>query len=136
MQNTHESDKTRLESVAPVIRLNNRTMQPSLDLFIEKLGFQLDTVRGSPPKFAMVKRDSLVVILECRRTIPWKQSGWAIYFWVNEAKGLRQEIVENGLDGVSELVEKEYGCVEFKVPLPDARSLVFGQILSPVLLPD
>jgi len=125
-----KSNKPELQSVAPVIRLNSRTMQPTLDLFSKKLGFCIDTVRGDPPKFAMVKRNKLIVMLECRTTVPWKQSGWAIYFWVNDVKELRQEMVDSGLRSVSEVVEKEYGCIEFKVPLPDNRSLVFGEIIS------
>ena len=105
-------------------------MQPTLELFSNNLGFSVDTVLGAPPRFAMLKRDCLNVMLECKRIIPWKQSGWAIYFWVDNATDFRQEIIESGLTGVSGLIEKEYGCIEFKVPLPDKRSLVFGQILS------
>lgn len=119
----------KLQSVAPVLRLNSRTMQPTLELFSKKLGFSVDTVLGAPPKFAMVKRDCHTVMLECKPIIPWKQSGWAIYFWVDDARELRQEIVETGLIGLSEIIEKEYGCIEFKVSLPDKRSLVFGQVL-------
>ena len=40
-----------------------------------------------------------------------------------------QEIVEFVLTSVSEITEKEYGYIEFKAPLPDKRSLVFGQAL-------
>lgn len=29
------------------------------------------------------------------------------------------------------LVEKPYECIEFKVRLPDGRSIVFGERLSP-----
>ena len=119
----------KLQSVAPVLRLNTRTMQPTLELFSNALGFSVDTVLGTPPRFARVKRDCLTVMLECKAIIPWKQSGWAIYFWIDDAREFRREIVESGLTGVSEMVEKEYGCIEFKVPLPDKRSLVFGQIL-------
>ena len=124
------SNASTLQSVAPVLRLNSRTMQPTLELFSTNLGFSLDTVLGTPPRFAMLKRDCLTVMLECKRIIPWKQSGWAIYFWEDNARDFRQEIIDSGLTGVSGLIEKEYGCIEFKVPLPDKRSLVFGQILS------
>ena len=127
MQKTNQS---KLQSVAPVIRLNSRTMQPTLDFFTAQLGFHVDTVLSSPPMLAMVKRDGLIVMLECRRMIPWKQSGWAIYFWISDAREFRQEIVANSCGAMSEIVEKEYGCIKFKVPLPDKRSLVFGQLLS------
>ena len=69
-------------------------------------------------------------MLECKATIPLKQSGWAIYCWVDDARESRLEIVESGLTGVSEIIEKEYGCIELNVPLLDKRSLIFGQVLS------
>lgn len=119
-----------LQAAAPVLRLNSRTMKPTIDLFVGKLGFEIDTVLREPPKFAMLKRDSQIIMLECKPVIPWKQSGWAAYFWTKDVENLRQEFIENDLEGVTEVVEKFYGCLEFKVPLPDKRAIVFGQVIS------
>ncbi len=119
-----------LQSVAPVLRLNSRTMKPTIDLFVGKLGFEIDAELREPPIFAMLKRDSQIIMLECKPVIPWKQSGWAAYFWSNDVEKLRQEFADNGLEGTTEIKEKFYGCLEFKVPLPDKRSIVFGQFIN------
>ena len=94
------------------------------------MGFSVDTLLGEPPRFAMMKRDDLTVMLECRILIPWKQSGWAVYFWVSEVEELQHEFTRAGIKEVTALVEKPYECIEFKVRLPDGRSIVFGQRLS------
>ena len=119
-----------LQSVAPVLRLNTRTMKPTISLF-EDMGFSVDTLLGEPPRFAMMKRDDLTVMLECRILIPWRQSGWAVYFWVNEVEELQHEFARADIKDVTALVEKRYECIEFKVRLPDGRSIVFGERLSP-----
>lgn len=117
---------SRLHSVAPVIRLNRQTMGPTTKLFSD-MGFMVDTLLGDPPLFAMMRRDELTVMLECRHTIPWKLSGWTVYFWVSELSLLRAEYINSGISGISDIVQKNYGCLEFKVRLPDKRSLVFGE---------
>jgi len=79
--------------------------------------------------FAMLKRDNQIIMLECKAFIFWRQSGWAAYFWSDNVEALRQEFVTNGLENATEIVDKFYGCREFKVPLPDNRSVVFGQVI-------
>jgi len=116
----------RLLSVAPVIRLNSKTMGPTINLFGD-MGFMTDTLLGNPPRFAMMHRDELTVMMECKFTIPWKLSGWAVYFWVSELSLLRSEYINSGIEDVSDIVKKDYGCLEFKVRMPDKRSLVFGE---------
>jgi len=118
-----------LQSVSPVLKLNSRTMKPTIDLFVGKLGFEVDTVLREPPIFAMLKRDDQIIMMECKPFIPWRQSGWAAYFWANDVEKLRQEFVDNGLERTTEITQKLYGCLEFKVPLPDKRFVVFGQVI-------
>ena len=123
---TKRKMSSRLQSVAPVIRLNSRTMGPTISLFSD-MGFMPDVLLGDPPRFAMMHRDELTVMLECKFTIPWKYSGWAVYFWVSELSLLRAEFIKSGINQISDIVKKDYGCLEFKVRMPDKRSLVFGE---------
>ena len=109
--------RPRLQSVAPVIRLNSKTMEPTISLFRD-LGFMTDTLLGDPPQFAMMHRDELTVMMECKFIIPWKLSGWAIYFWVSDLSLLRAEYINSGIEEVSDIVKKDYGCLEFKVRMP------------------
>jgi len=118
--------RPRFQSVAPVIRLNSQTMGPTISLF-DDMGFMVDTLLGDPPRFAMMHRDDLTVMMECKFTIPWKLSGWAVYFWVKELSLLRAEYINSGINGISDIVKKDYSCLEFKVRMPDNRSLVFGE---------
>ena len=53
------------ESIAPVLNVNSRTMKPTIELFTDKLGFEVDTELGKQPAFAMLKKDDLTVMLFC-----------------------------------------------------------------------
>ena len=81
------------ESIAPVLNVNSRTMKPTLDLFTEKLGFEIDTVQGRQPAFAMLKKDELTIMLVCRPAIPWPHKGWATYIWVNDVDPLNADLL-------------------------------------------
>lgn len=99
---------------APVLSVNNRTMQPMIEFLVDRLGFQIDTVLRNPLAFAMLCRDENTVMLACRPSILWPHKGWAIYFWVDD------------VDAITTAV-KDYGCKEIEVTTPDGRDIVFGQ---------
>ena len=39
----------------------------------------------------------------------------------------KSRVYQPGIEEVSDIVKKDYGCLEFKVRMPDKRSLVFGE---------
>ena len=88
---------SKLQRCAPVLSVNKRTMQPTIDFFVDQLGFQVDTVLGKPPSFAMLCRDENTVMLACRSSIPWVHKGWAIYFWVDDVHAFTTEIEQRGV---------------------------------------
>lgn len=120
----------QFKSIAPVINLNRRTMKPTIDLFVEKLGFEIDTLLGTPPSFAMLKKDGLVIMFYCRPIIPWPHKGWATYIWVGDVDALYQDLIERGAPVCVDPHDRDYGVRELQVEMPDGRVIVFGQELQ------
>jgi len=118
------------EAIAPVLNVNSRTMKPTLDLLTEKLGFEIDTVLGEQPKFAMLKKDELTVMLFCRTSIPWPQKGWATYIWVSNVDALHADLLSRDAPIKVGPHDRDYGVRELEVLTPDGRQIVFGQQLS------
>lgn len=102
-------------------------MKPTIALFVDQLGFAVDTVLGKQPAFAMLKRDEMVIMLVCRPAIPWPHKGWAAYFWVDDIEAMYAELVDRGAPIKVGPHDREYGCREIEVKTPDGREIVFGQ---------
>ena len=121
--------KSNLQRCAPVLNVNSRTMNPTIAFFTDKLGFTVDTAVGKEPRFAMLCRDDVTVMLACKSMIPWPHKGWAIYFWVDDVDAITSEIEQRGAQLKCGPTIKEYGCKEIEVTTPDGRDIVFGQTL-------
>ena len=121
---------SNLQRCAPVLNVNSRTMKPTITFFTEKLGFNVDTAIGKEPRFAMVSRDDITVMLACKPIIPWPHKGWAIYIWVDDVEALSAEFKARQLALKCGPAVKEYGCKEVEVLMPDGRAVVFGQVIS------
>ena len=118
------------ESIAPVLNVNSRTMKPTIELFTDKLGFTVDTVVGKQPAFAMLKKDSLSVMLFCRPAIPWPHKGWATYIWVNDVDTLHADLLSRDAPIKVGPHNRDYGVRELEVLTPDGRQIVFGQPIN------
>ena len=59
-------------------------MQPMIDFFSDLLGFQVRTVLGKQPAFAMLSRDDNFIMLVSCPSIPWPHTGWTNYFWEDD----------------------------------------------------
>lgn len=121
---------SKIQRGAPVLSVNSRSMKPMIDFFSDLLGFQVDTVLGKQPAFAMLSRDDNFIMLACRSSIPWPHKGWAIYFWVDDVDSFAVEIQGRGARLKCGPTVKEYGCREIEVMTPDGRDIVFGQASS------
>jgi hypothetical protein len=105
-------------------------MNPTIAFFTEKLGFTVDTAVGKEPRFAMLCRDDITVMLACKSMIPWPHKGWAVYVWVNDVDALAAEFKTRHLALKCGPTVKEYGCKEVEVLMPDGRTIAFGQAIS------
>jgi len=122
--------KSNLQRCAPVLNVNSRTMNPTIAFFTEKLGFTVDTAVGKEPRFAMLRRDDITIMLACKSMIPWSHKGWAVYIWVNDVDALAAEFKTRHLTLKCGPTVKEYGCREVEVLMPDGRTIAFGQVVS------
>ena len=100
-------------------------------------GFNRDYVGGTPPRFAIMSRDGLPVMLRLvdsseRITPNEKQGGtWDAFFWVRDAQALHDELQNNGADVVyGPIVQQEYHMKEFAVRDREGYVLGFGEALS------
>ena len=48
-----------------VLSVNKRTIQPIIDFFVDRMGFQVGTMLGKQPAFAMLCRDENSLMLAC-----------------------------------------------------------------------
>lgn len=101
------------------------------------LGFHCDYAGGSPPRFAILSRDDLSILLRLvpapERIVPNERQGgtWDVFFWVRDARVLYEELRANGAEIVYEpVVQEEYGMLEFAVRDRDGHVLGFGQNLT------
>jgi len=125
-----ETKAPMLQRTAPVLQVNSRTVRPMRNFFVDQLGFEVGTSVGRGPDFVTLDRDGQTIMLTCRSSFGFRQSGWAAYFWTGDVDALFDEIKSRGAETKGGLVTKDYGCREFVAIAPDGREIVFGQILT------
>ena len=55
---------------------------------------------------------------------------WNVYFWVDDAAKIYEEMKQSGAIIDYHLEEKDYGCLEFGIQDLDGYDIAFGQILE------
>ena len=113
-------------------------VQASIRFYTDILGFEvtgrMDDVGATG--FAALRNGKAAVMLASPTYIAqgtkvdgcFPQSNY--YFYVADAEGLRQSIVEAGWEA-TECVDRFYDIKEFELVDPDGHVLVFGQDLTP-----
>lgn len=99
-------------------------------------GFRTEYAAGTPPQFAIVSRDGLAIML--RRVAnpeliaPNEHQGgtWDVFFWVEDARALFEELRGKGSEIVYEPVLREYHVEEFAVRDRNGYVLGFGQAME------
>jgi catechol 2,3-dioxygenase-like lactoylglutathione lyase family enzyme len=98
------------------------------------LGFRTVYAGGTPPRFAIVSRDGLAIMLrlvsDASAIVPNERQGgtWDAFFWVTDAQSLCDELRANGADIVyGPIVQEEYDMKEFAARDLDGHVLGFGQ---------
>jgi catechol 2,3-dioxygenase-like lactoylglutathione lyase family enzyme len=101
------------------------------------LGFRTVYAGGTPPRFAIVSRDGLAIMLrlvaDASAIVPIERQGgtWDAFFWVSDAESLCDELRENGADIVyGPIIQDEYDMKEFAARDLDGHVLGFGQAWS------
>jgi uncharacterized glyoxalase superfamily protein PhnB len=101
------------------------------------VGFSYERFWGDPPGFCILNRDKLHLMLsqvkDAADILPhWQivQQMWNVYFWVDDAKALHDELVQRGAKIDYGLETKFYGCLEFGIQDLEGHDIAFGQVVS------
>ncbi len=126
----------RFLKVAPVLVV--RDVPASAEFWREKLGFTRIDLYGEPPRFAMVGRDEVVVMLaqvEDGKEPPlpnWRTVDKTnqIYIWVDDVTALYSEVQQHGAPIDFTLYDTPWGTREFGTQDLDDHDIAFGQVLD------
>ena len=125
----------KLLEQAPVLLVSD--LEASFAYWRDHVGFD-GRLWGDPPGFAILKRDGCFIMLsqapQDHTIVPnWKvvDKMWNAYFWVDDAKGLHDELVAKDAKIDYSLCEQPYGVLEFGIQDLDDHDIAFGQDLEP-----
>lgn len=102
----------------------------------DKLGFSYERFWGDPPRFCMVKRDGIIIMLSQlavtglmrpNSVADPEEGAWDAYIWVGDASGLYREFQANGVKIARAICDQSYGCRDFDVEDLNGYRLCFGQ---------
>lgn len=109
------------------------------EFYRDKLGFSYERLWGEPPRFCMVKRNNIVIMLSQFETtgvmrpnhlVDPEGGAWDAYIWVADADALHAEFAAKGVKIVRGLCDQHYGCRDFEVEDRNGYRLCFGQTLE------
>jgi catechol 2,3-dioxygenase-like lactoylglutathione lyase family enzyme len=109
-------------------------VEQSATYYQHVLGFEAEYLAGTPPRFAIVSRDGLCIMLRLvpapDKIAPNERQGgtWDAFFWVRDVRSLHEELRGKGADIVyGPLIQSEYQMEEFAVRDREGYVLGFGQ---------
>ena len=124
----------RITGSAPVLLVKD--VLAAAAYYRDKLGFNDQTLYGTPVNFAILRRDTLAIMLgqaeDDAPIVPnWQRSHglWNVYFWVDDVDAIYAEFQARGATIDYTLGVKAYGVKEFGVQDVDGYDIAFGQIL-------
>ncbi|MEL7450995.1 MAG: VOC family protein, partial [Pseudomonadota bacterium] len=120
---------------APVLLVHD--VVKSANYYRDQVGFAVNGMWGDPPSFCILERDGFCVMLSCvddrtaiRPHYKVVDKMWNVYFWVDDARAMFEELKGRGATIDYELCEQPYGCLEFGIQDLDGYDIGFGQDLG------
>ena len=127
--------KPKLIGSAPILLVKD--VVASANYYRDKVGFSYERFWGEPPCFCILWRDKFHLMLsqvaDPQAIVPhYKvvEKMWNVYFWVDDAKAMYDELVQRGAIIDYELCDQPYGCREFGIQDLDGYDIAFGQDLD------
>jgi hypothetical protein len=124
----------KLTGSAPILLVRN--VVDAANYWRDRVGFHYDRFWGEPPCFCILDRDGLRLMLsQVPAGAEWRphwqivEQMWNVYFWVDDAKAIYDELRQCGAKIDYELQVKSHGCLEFGIQDLDGHDIAFGQIL-------
>jgi predicted enzyme related to lactoylglutathione lyase len=105
------------------------------DFYRDKLGFHYERFWGDPPRFCMVERRGIIIMLSQSDTagvmrpnasVEREGGAWDAYIWVDDADALHDELRSKGVKIARELCDQPYGNRDFDVEDCNGYRLCFG----------
>lgn len=128
-------EKPKLTGSAPILLVKD--VVTSANYYRDKVGFSYDRLWGDPPGFCILNRDGYNLMLsrvhdskDIRPHYKIVQNMWNVYFWVDDATKMYEEMKQSGARIDYHLGKKDYGCLEFGIQDVDGYDIAFGQIVD------
>lgn len=128
-------EKSKITGSAPILLVKD--VVASANYYRDKVGFRYERFWGDPPAFCILDRDGFGLMLsrvdDPKHIKPHYKvvhQMWNIYFWVDDAAKLYEEMKQSGAIIDYHLGEKDYGCLEFGIQDLDGYDIAFGQVLD------
>ena len=108
----------------------------SANYYRDQLGFHYDRLWNDPPRFAMVKRNGVIIMLSQLDTtgvirpnhlVDPEGGAWDAYIWIEDADALFDEYQSKGVKIAREPCNQMYGCRDFEIEDCNGYRLCFGQ---------
>lgn len=122
----------KLLSSAPVLLVKD--VVAAANYYRDKVGFAYDEFYGDPPGFVILYRDGLCLMLRQVEDESFVvpnfervENLWDVYFWVDDAQTMFEELKSRGAIIDYELCEQPYGSREFGIQDLDGYDIGFGQ---------
>lgn len=120
---------------APILLVKD--VVSSANYYRDRAGFTYDQFWGDPPGFCILQRDGFHLMLKQvddeKFIVPHYKvvdKMWNVYFWVNDADKLYEELINLGANIDYELCDQPYGCREFGIQDLDGYDIAFGQVIE------
>lgn len=128
-------NKTKITGSAPILLVKD--VEASANYYRDKVGFTYERFWGEPPGFCILQRGNFHLMLSRAENeadiIPnWKvvHNMWNVYFWVDDAKKMYEELKASGATIDYQLGLKDYGCLEFGIQDLDGYDIAFGELVD------
>jgi uncharacterized glyoxalase superfamily protein PhnB len=124
-------------SIAPYFIVDD--VIATANFYRDKLGFQYDRFWGDPPRFCMVWRQGIIIMLsqieKSGRMRPNQLAdpegeSWDAYVWVDDADALFRELSAKGVKIARGLCDQPYGNRDFDVEDINGYRLCFGHDIA------
>lgn len=128
-------NKAKINGSAPILLVKD--VEASANYYRDKVGFKYERFWGDPPGFCILHRDGFDLMLSRAKNekdiIPhWKvvHQMWNMYFWVDDAKKMYEELTASRAIIDYHLEVKGHGCLEFGIQDLDGYDIAFGEIID------
>lgn len=128
-------NKSKITGSAPILLVED--VVAAANYYRDKVGFSYERFWGDPPNFCILERNGFHLMLsqvdDSKHIVPHYKVVpymWNVYFWVDDATKMYEEMKASGAIIDYHLGEKDYGCLEFGIQDLDGYDIAFGEVLD------